>query len=49
MEGKAMKYSALFIGSLWLGLAFWAWLGPTEEFSNTERRELAQLPVQWLQ
>jgi len=45
MERKAMKHSAFALGALWLGLAFWAWLGPTAEFSATERRELAQLPA----
>lgn len=45
MERKAMQYSALLLGALWLGLAFWAWLGPAEVFSDAERRELAQLPA----
>lgn len=33
------------IAALWLGLSFCAWLTPSEEFSLTERRKLAQFPA----
>ena len=32
------------IAALWLGLAVWCWLRPSDGFSTTERRPLAQFP-----
>ena len=31
--------------ALWLALALWAWLSPSEAFSDSERRGLAQMPA----
>lgn len=43
MKGRKI-IGMLLVAALWLGLAGWAWLRPSTDFSVTERRELAKLP-----
>ena len=38
------KYTALLILALWAALTLGAWFGPAQDFSDAERRSLAQLP-----
>ena len=39
------KRSLLILLALWAGLTAFAWFGPKEEISQSERRPLAQFPV----
>lgn len=42
---KSMRYATLFVvAALWFGLVAAAWLKPSEELSDAERRKLAQFP-----
>ena len=41
---KLKKYSVIFMIFLWLGLTAFAWFGPRQEMSESERRPLAQMP-----
>ena len=38
------KVTLILLAAIWLGLGIWAWLSPSEEISDAERRKLAQLP-----
>ncbi len=43
---KAWKiHGAAILAALWLALAAWAWLSPSQEISLAERRKLQQLPA----
>ena len=39
------KYQILFVLTLWGALALWAWMNPSKQISEAERRPLAQKPA----
>ena len=41
---KMRKLSAIVVILLWAGLTMFAWFGPRQELSESERRPLAQMP-----
>lgn len=43
-DGKIRLFGMAAVAALWLALAVWAWLAPAKDFSDTERRQLAQFP-----
>jgi hypothetical protein len=45
MNQKSKKWGILCILALWLGLSVFAWLKPTTEISEAERRKLATFPT----
>lgn len=44
MKKKQMR-GIFLVAAVWLLLAVWAWVSPAREFSQTERRKLAQFPA----
>ena len=45
MNAKKIRITgAILVGALWAGLTLTAWLQPPEDFSQAERRKLAQFP-----
>ena len=45
MEKRIKKWGILCILALWLGLSIFAWVKPTTEISDAERRKLATFPT----
>lgn len=46
MKGKKIRNTGMvLVAVLWLGLALWAWLRPSDALSEAERRKLARFPA----